>query len=532
LDDDIDSIKALYRSQGYLDARIVPNVEPFKNSRKLVVSYICEEGRISRVKSLTVAGNSAIGAKDLMSNIKLSPGAPYSPSLAEQDRQSLLSAYNDMGYLQAQVLVRIGSPDKAAYPVEFQIQEGTQTVVDRIFVIGNNRTRQSVINKRIKLKSNQPLSLSRMLQTQQALYSLGAFDQVRVAPQNAESSAPFQDVVIRLQESRRFDLRYGFGYQERERVRGTIEFSDLNFLGLGRRADLRLRGSSIEQQALLSLRDPQFRPLQVDSFFSFSILQRKDVSFDSRRFSLSYQFSRPFNSHTWGMLRYNFKNVRISNLQVKSSELNRDDSPRNLSTFSAALVRDTRDDYLDPTQGIFSSTDFGVTTKLLGSNDYVTFFSQNSFYRKLPKALLMAGSVRFGAAQPFGGDLYLPISERYFAGGASSLRGFETDYAGPLDPVTYKPVGGNALVVGSMELRVPLFRFLHLASFYDAGNVFSRIQDIHFPDFSHTVGLGLRVKTPFGPLRADYGYNLNLPGELRKRGFDRGHLFITIGPPF
>jgi outer membrane translocation and assembly module TamA len=83
-----------------------------------------------------------------------------------------------------------------------------------------------------------------------------------------------------------------------------------------------------------------------------------------------------------------------------------------------------------------------------------------------------------------------------------------------------------------MELRVPLFRFLHLASFYDAGNVFSRIQDIHFPDFSHTVGLGLRVKTPFGPLRADYGYNLNLPGELRKRGFDRGHLFITIGPPF
>jgi outer membrane protein assembly factor BamA len=335
-----------------------------------------------------------------------------------------------------------------------------------------------------------------------------------------------------LHESNRFTVRYGFGYQEREKVRGTLEFSDLNFLGIGQRADIRLRGSSIEQQALFSFRQLQFRPLQVDSFFTFSYLQRRDISFDSRRFSLSYQFSRPFTDHSWGMVRYNFKNVRISNSQVQISELGREDTPRNLSTFSVAFVTDTRDNYLDPTKGFFSSTDVGVTTKLLGSNDYFSLFSQNSYYHRLPKSLLMASSFRFGAAHPFGGDLTIPISERYFAGGGSSLRGFEIDFAGPLDRNTYKPIGGNALVIGSLELRAPIFRFLHLAGFYDAGNVFSQISSIHFTDFSHTVGLGLRIKTPFGPLRADYGYNLNLPGDLRKRGFDRGHLFITIGPPF
>jgi len=270
----------------------------------------------------------------------------------------------------------------------------------------------------------------------------------------------------------------------------------------------------------------------VDSYFTFSVLQRRDVSFDSRRFNLSYQFSHPFDAHTWGMLRYNFKNVRVFNSLVPISELGREDEPVNLSTFSIAFVRDSRDDFLDPTKGFFSSTDLGITTKLLGDNDYVSFFSQNSYYHSLPKSFLLATSVRLGMAHPYGGDLVLPISERFFAGGGSSLRGFDTDYAGPLDAQSNKPVGGNMLFSGSLEIRIPFFRLIHLASFYDTGNVFRTISDMAFSDFSNTLGVGLRVKTPFGPLRADYGYNLNLSSDLQQRGLTRGHLFITIGPPF
>ena len=118
------------------------------------------------------------------------------------------------------------------------------------------------------------------------------------------------------------------------------------------------------------------------------------------------------------------------------------------------------------------------------------------------------------------------------AGGGSSLRGFETDYAGPLDDTTGKPTGGNALIIGSAELRRPILSFVHIAGFYDTGNVFSTFGDIDFSEFSHTLGAGLRIKTPFGPLRIDYGYNVNLPPELRLRGLKRGHLFITVGPPF
>jgi outer membrane protein insertion porin family len=533
LDADVKSLTTLYQSRGYLNAKITPFTEPVDKGRKLGITYLCEAGVQARTRSLTISGNAALGTEELMKRVGLAPGKPYSPALAESDRQSLLAAYNDLGFLWAQVAVRVGSPDEThSYPIEFQIREGARSFVERILVLGNERTRSSVVQKRILLKENEPLSLGKMLQTQQGLYGLGVFDQVRVAQQNSESTAPFQDVVVRLQESKRFTVRYGLGYQEREKLRGTLEFTHDNIFGLAQRAQLRFRGSSIEQQVIFTLQQPQFRPIPVDSNFTFSFQNKQDVSFDSRRFNISYQFSHPFGGHAWGMLRTNFRNVQVLNSQISESELERQDSPGKYMTFSAAFIKDTRDNYLDPTKGFFSSTDFGVTPRLLSSDGFLSFFTQNSYYHKLPGSLLLAGSVRFGAAYSLEEDPYLPISERFFAGGSSSLRGFDTDYAGPLDPVSNKPMGGNALFVGSMEIRIPVFSFIHIAGFYDTGNIFQTISDLNFHGFSHTIGGGFRIKTPFGPLRADYGYNLNLSSDLMQQGLKRGHFFITVGPPF
>jgi outer membrane protein insertion porin family len=368
-----------------------------------------------------------------------------------------------------------------------------------------------------------------MLQTQQSLYNIGVFDRVRVSPQNPESAAPFQNVVVRLDEAQRYTVRYGIGYQERERVRGTIQLSDLNIFGIGKRADLNLRVSSVEQLAALSFQQPQFRYLPVDSYFNLSAQRQVQVSYDVKRYNISYQLGRPLSSHSWALLRYNFRNVHVYNSQVEPL---REDTPRNLSTLSAIYINDTRDNYLDPEKGFFTSTSFGVTTRWLGSNNYLSLFSQTSYYRPLRASLSIAASLRVGLSHPYGRDTDLPISERFFAGGASSLRGFDTDTAGPLDPDTHAPTGGNALLIGNLELRTPPWRFVRLAGFYDTGNVYRYIHDFDISGVSHTVGLGLRIKTPFGPLRADYGFNLNLPAQLRDQGQKAGHFFITIGPPF
>ena len=532
LNEDLNSLKSLYESRGYLDVGISDLPESLGDGSQMGIVYEITEGGLSRTNSIGFEGNSAFTADELASMINLAPGGAYSPSLAERDRQILLAAYNDAGYLQAHVTVHAGIADETnSYSVEFHIEEGTRFIVDQIIVLGGEHTRRSVIDKRIKLGTGDPLSLGKLLQTQQALYRLGIFDQVRVEQQNPASKNPYQNIVVRVRESKRYTIRYGIGYQEHEKLRGTLEFSDLNILGMARRADIRLRGSSIEQQAVFSIRQAQFRPLPVDSYVSLSASYRQDVSFDIRRLGASYQYSYPFSGHSWGLFRYDFQNVRPLHLQISDPEYEREDTPRNLSTFSIAYVNDSRDNYLDPEKGFFSSTDFGITTRRLGDNDYISFFTQNSYYRKLPKSLMAAISLRFGVSHPYGGS-NVPISERFFAGGGSSLRGFDTDYAGPLDETTGKPLGGNALLIGSVELRRPILSFVHLAGFYDAGNVFPTLSEIVFSDFSHTVGTGLRIKTPFGPLRIDYGYNLNLPPELQQRGLTRGHLFITIGPPF
>ena len=531
LDADVGSIRALYQSRGYLDAAVIPLLEPIKGTQKLGISFECEEGPLSRIKSVELAGNAGLPQESLLSAVRMKAGAPYSPYFAERDRQALIAAYNDAGFMQARINYRVGAPDpERRFAVAFDIQEGMRSYVDDVVILGNERTRRSVIENRVRLKPNEPLSLGKMLQTQQALHNLGVFDLVRVGPQNPESVAPFQNVVVRVQETKQLTLRYGLGYQERDRVRGTVELSDLNIFGTGQRADLRLRGSRIEQAAALTFQQPQIRLLPVNSYFTVSLRKKKEVSFDVTRGNLSYQYSHPFGGHTWALFRYGYDNVRVTASDIPS--LDREDQPRNLSTFSCIYINDTRDSYLDPEKGFFTSTDISLTTKLLGERSYFVVYTQNGYYRKLTRSLLFAAGLKIGLAHSLDRIPDLPISERFFAGGASSLRGFETDRAGPLFPGTDKPEGGNAVVVGNAEIRIPLWRAFHLAGFYDTGNVFSRISDIRPADFSHAAGIGFRIKTPFGPLRADYGLNLNLPSAYREQGLNSRNLFITIGPPF
>jgi len=532
LDSDVASLLALYRAAGYLNALVIPLLEPQEDLESLTITFECEEGVRSLTGAVMFNGNRTLDDDVLRGVIELEPGGYYSPYVAERDRQSIIEAYNNRGFLQPRVTYRLGDPDRNQnYPVEFEVVEGVQAVIDDIVIVGNDHTSESAIRRRFRFGSGEPLNLGSLLETQQDLYDMGTFDFVRVAPQNPESTAPYQNVVVRVEEARQFSLRYSLGYEQRAKVRGMLELHNLRIPGTQRRADLRFRLSAIERGAILSFRQSQISFLPVNSYFTFSVREKEELSFDAARVNLSYQYSRPIGDHSWGQFRYRFRNVRVSNVKA-ASEIGREDEPRNLSTFSGVYINDTRDNYLDPQRGFFTSTDLSLTTKLLGSNNYVSVFTQNSYYRRLPASFLLALGLRFGLALPYGGDDDIPISERYYAGGAYSLRGFKTGLAGPLDPVTDNPVGGNALLIGNLEVRYPFLRIFKIAGFYDGGNVFRTFRKISANDISHTLGIGLRVKTPLGPVRVDYGFNMNLPSELRARGFGARQFFVTIGPPF
>ena len=204
-----------------------------------------------------------------------------------------------------------------------------------------------------------------------------------------------------------------------------------------------------------------------------------------------------------------------------------------IARLGGSLVQDHRDDAINPQTGTFATTTFQVANKALGSEvNFTSLYNQTSYFIPLSGSVL-ATSARFGWNQPYGGDRELPISERYFAGGSTTLRGFDLDEAGP-------PGGGQLLTIGNIEWRKPL-NFVPIAGvigalFYDTGNVFERPSDFSLSDFTHSAGFGLRYETPLGPVRLDVGFNLDPKTRIRRDGTfqrdERVQVFFTLGNPF
>jgi outer membrane protein insertion porin family len=207
-----------------------------------------------------------------------------------------------------------------------------------------------------------------------------------------------------------------------------------------------------------------------------------------------------------------------------------------ITRFGVSYIQDRRNDPLNPSSGSFSTTTFQVANRAIGSElSFTSFFNQSSFYSPAPNGVF-ATSFRFGWNHPYGltnqfapGQTQkLPPTERYYAGGSTTLRGFGLDEA--------NPSGGNVMTIGNFEYRVPLRVFpisgVGGALFYDTGNVFASIPDIHLREFKHNVGFGLRYQTPVGPARLDFGFNLNPQRRSDQTKEPLMKVFFTLGNPF
>jgi outer membrane protein insertion porin family len=342
-------------------------------------------------------------------------------------------------------------------------------------------------------------------------------------------------------------------------VRGILEISKLNVTGRGDSLSLKLRGSTIEDRALLgynhpnTFSDPHLN-LQVTAYTE----RTQDINtFTQTRYEGSVEMTDQVTPRTSLLYHYAFRKVLVSNLNatIPAEEIPLFNAPTLVSQFGAGWVRDARDNPADATKGNFNSADFSVADTRIGSSaSFMRFYFQNSTYYPIKRRFSVARSIRIGILRPYGDTVSLtfpaqttaplptviPLPERFFAGGGTSLRGFALNQAGPRDSVTGFPVGGQALLILNQEFRFPMRlpfigTALSGALFYDGGNVYSRLsrvtlrpyppKPVFFPNstqcefnctnelnyFAHTVGLGFRYATPVGPIRIDLGYQINRP---------------------
>jgi outer membrane protein insertion porin family len=575
------NIEALYRDHGYEEVRVKPTT--VDREPKIDVAFDVEEGTQTLVEGVQVSGNQNVVSGQLTApkGFQLRAGVPFSPRKLAEDRNRISATYLNRGYLNAEVKtdVKKNPGDPHRVNVVYQITENQLVRIGEVAYLGEKQTRLSLIRKTAQLPPETPMRRDQLLAAESRLYDLGIFDWSSVGPRKPITDQTDEMALVKVHEAKRNEITYGFGFEVSHRggniptgtvalpggggsiglggnqiapsqstfasPRGSVEFIRRNMRGLGETASASILLSRLDQRALTTYSQPHFIGSQWQSLTSFSLERNSENPlFTAGLGDLSFQVERLISrkSNTRLQLRYDFNKTTLSHLLVPELVLDRDRHVL-LSTWSATLIRDTRDKPLDAHRGSFSTVNLGITPTAFGSSaNFAKLFGQYAYYKPV-HSLVFANSIRLGLATPFSGS-FVPTSQMFFSGGGTSLRGFPIDEAGPQRLVPFcnvlkgqsgcvnvtVPVGGRQLFILNSEARFPLgvTKALGGVVFYDGGNVYSAINFNNFVNnYSNTVGVGLRYATPLGPVRFDIGRNLNpVPG------INPLQYYITIGQAF
>jgi outer membrane protein insertion porin family len=475
----------------------------------------------------------------------------------------------------------------------YHVTEGNRIEVAKVLLTGYQYTRPGIIARQVDIKPGGPLRESDVATTQRQLYNLGVFDRVQIAPQNPAGTDPEKALVVETLEGHRYTIGYGFGFEVQRIAgggtsagttssggtppssggttpapsnpnssmisaspRGIFEIARANMFGRAQTLSFQARGSTLEYRAATTYTADDFLATRSLSLQLTAYAEKtQDIdTFTSTRFETGVQLVEKLSSSSSLLYRYFYRRVKAANLAetISPEEIPLFSQPELVSGFGITYARDRRDNPADATRGNFNTVDVSYATTALGSS--ATFFRgffQNSSFYSIGRSFVIARSTRFGIEEPLGNTIeginipfnpaqcssntaqpveeVIPLPERFFAGGGTSLRGFGLNQAGPRDPCTGFPIGGLAVLIFNQELHFPMKLpwvgdKLGGTLFYDGGNVFTDVNHItlrwkppsltNLDYFSHTIGFGVRYPTPVGPVRVDIGYQLN-PAEYQ-----------------
>jgi len=615
---DVNALEAVYQNNGFSKVDVTAqtslvqkkNVAPgSRASRKpagLAIDYHINEGAQQRVGTVTLQGNDHVATTDLVPLLNTSAGQLFSPQNLADDRSALLTNYLSRGFTQAQVTVeqQQDGPDPNLMNVVFHINEGQQFFVRKVLLTGLITTRPDTVADAITLHPGDPLSQAALQETQRNLYNFALFNEVDTAVQNPTGDEPRKTVLIQMTEARRWTLTYGIGFETQT---GTPQNNCAGYLAtgtncspngktgisprvladvtrnslFGRDQSASIQGTYglLEQKINLIYQNPHFygHP-NFGLTFTGGYANSQDVTtYVASKLDAGLRWTehvtkgnRVFSRANTFIYEFDFRRVKVAanSLQVFPAEIPLLSAAVRVAGPGMTWIRDTRDSPLDAHRGTYSSFQEFFSNHTFGSEAQFNRLdlSNSSYYAFDKDRLVVARNTRYAQERAYGpaSDELIPLPERIYSGGPTSLRGFSINAAGPRDPETGYPIGGAGALVNSTELRLPppmlpfLGNSLSFVVFHDMGNVFANAGDawvsalrIHQPDrdacriltpptttstgtvippaptgptsstgpqgqcsfnyFSHAAGLGLRYHTPVGPIRLDFSYNLNPP---------------------
>jgi outer membrane protein insertion porin family len=536
LESDVRTLQAYLRAQGFADAVVGPARVSWSDDRtQATIAIPIVEGPRLRVGAIRVEGASLIEPDKILAAVPLARGSVWDPERADEGARAIRRLYDRIGAQSTEIRVEAARED-GVIGVTYAITEGPQTRIGRVLVRGALITRPSAIHERLPFKSGDPLDPDSLLLGQSYLADLGVFERVDVEPLQAPET-PFADVEVTVRERKPWRFEFGAGYGTDEGVRGFVEVGYDNLFGTGRGLRLRQKlnvggeASAFGVRTDLIYREPWVFGTHWDGEGRLFWEYREALGYDFERAGIRAQMAGAlWREHVNGLdgsVWYRYYDIRRFNINPDLADSTIVAGRDQVASVAAALVLDRRDAPLNPTRGSLNFVSFETAAEPLGGSvSFVKARLETAWAFSLLPPTVLSLAARVGLATPFANSQELPIEDRFYAGGANTVRGYREQRVGPLDS-DRNPLGGNGLIVLNAEWRFPIWRFLGGAVFIDAGQVTSTVRELGLNQFQVGTGGGLRLNTPVGPVRLDFGYALNeIPGE------NRFQFYLAIGNPF
>lgn len=533
LDADVSAILTLYEAQGFLETTVTPRVRFAEDGKSALLTLAIDEGRRFAFGQIRVEGDWPADVASPTTLIAVKEGDAFTPEKVRALETRLRAALDQAGYFRARVNARPEIAD-GRVGLTVRVRADVRAEVAGIEIVGLDRSREKIVRRAVRFEHGKPLTNAALQETERELFRLGLFRKVEIDTIPLESDPSKRQVVVRVVEQPPVSLLSSIGYDTEERLRASVSLSHENLFGLARVGSLQVFGSSLRRAARATLEDRHLARGRIEGLISVGPEIEEKVGFRLTRWQGAVQIGRPERSRSRWQLRYQVERTEIDEItldeftlidRLENEGLSRDTEW--LAGLIGAYIIDRRDDPFLPTTGWLGRTELGVWAGPLGSDsEFVRWTGQLAAYQPLAGRVSLAASLRVGLGWTFGSTQSIPGGERFFAGGAETVRGFERDRLGPFDPVTglFAGGGGEAQWIGNLELRFEVYPKIEVALFHDSGNVWATVDALDLGDLRQTYGIGLRWRGPVGLVRAEYGRKIEPRADESS-----GEWFLSIG---
>jgi outer membrane protein insertion porin family len=529
-------IEFLYKTRGFPDTRA--SLYFFPRGKSVRANFVIEEGRQEKIEKISFEGTNLFDKKTLLEQINSFEGGFFYQPNIQKDMERLGHFYLNQGIRGTEIRARTERVGGDIFSVVFSLEEGKKVRIEKIVITGNVVTKRGTIIRELRVKEGEYALSERIRESKRRLEKLGIFTEVKI--DEIPLSTEKENLIVSVREGERNYAGLGVGLETRSepktialwnnpvRLRGTAEFIRSNFLGSAAQLSLVGQFSLKEKRGVFSWEQPYFFGLAIQAYLNVWMEREGRESFTFDRQGVSLTAIKSISKDLLFLTTLRWARTNFVILLIEESEVDRQHRPFSAASVSGSFIWDKRNDPFYPEKGPFLSFVLERAFPLFKSeSNYLKSFIKYQHFIPVLSRVTFSATSRFGLG---GGKKPIPVHERFFAGGSNSFRGARFDELGPKDPVSQKPVGGQALFLLNFELTFPLIpaiRDLSGVLFYDKGNVFEKTADINLRSLQDAVGVGIRYRTPLGPVRLEVGWNLDaVEGERKPL------VFITIGNIF